>query len=84
MEHIQDPVDEPPMPFKGRNPQRGRAVDWKMRRSKKGDHGFATQHLMRQCNQGTWMMMGHRNSQQRFAGNMLMHPSRKDFSEVPL
>ena len=29
MEHIQDPIDEPPTPFKGRNPQRGRAKERK-------------------------------------------------------
>jgi len=47
MEHIQDPVDEPPTPLKGRNPQRGRAVERKTRRSKRGDHGLATRHLVR-------------------------------------
>ena len=58
MEHIQDPVDEPPTPFKGRNPQRGRAVERKTRRSKRGDHGLATRHLVRRLNQGSWKQQG--------------------------
>jgi len=44
MEYIQDPIDEPPKPFKGRIPQRGRAEERKMRRSKRGDHDLATWH----------------------------------------
>ena len=63
MEHIQDPVDEPPTPFKGRNPQRGRAVERKTRRSKRGDHGLATRHLVRRRNQRSWKITGQRDTQ---------------------
>jgi len=62
MEYIQDPIDETPKPFKGRIPQRGRAEERKKRRSTRGNHGLTTRHLMRRCNQGTWKIIGQRDS----------------------
>jgi hypothetical protein len=45
MEHIRDPIVEPPVPFEGRNPQRGRTDKWRTRKSKRGEHGLATRHF---------------------------------------
>jgi len=47
MERIRDPIDEPPTPFEGRNPQRGRIDERRTRRFKRGDHGLAIRQLMR-------------------------------------
>ena len=43
--------------LKGGGPRRG-----KTRRSKRGDHGLVTRHLMRWCNPGSWKITGQRDS----------------------
>ena len=64
LKHIQDPIDALRRPLRGGILKGGRAGDRRTRRSKRGDHGLATRHLVRRWNQGSWAVMNERSWQQ--------------------
>ena len=64
LKHIQNPIDALRRPLKGGILKGGRADDRRTRRSKIGDHGLATRHLVRRWNQGSCTVTKERSWQQ--------------------